>query len=68
MRSVCIAALAAAVAASPALAQSARKAQPPQRPPQATSHDVYFGGRWLGRDPDPNVRFEILRTQNWRRG
>jgi hypothetical protein len=67
MRSLCIAAVVAAIVASPALAQSARKAQT-QRPPQATSPDVYFGGRWLGRDPDPNVRFEILRTQNWRRG
>jgi hypothetical protein len=45
-----------------------RRAARAQRPPQTTSHDVYFGGRWLGRDPDPNVRFEILRTQNWRRG
>jgi hypothetical protein len=67
MRSLCIAAVVAAAIASPASAQSARKAQT-QRALPATSHDVYSGGRWLGRDPDPNVRFEILRTQNWRKG
>ncbi len=56
-----------AVVASPAFAQSARKTQTPHSS-QATSSDVYGGGRWLGRDPDPNVRFEIMRQQNWRKG
>ncbi len=56
-----------ALVASPAFAQSKRKAQP-QRPPPAASGDVYGGGRWLGRDPDPSIRFEIMRQQNWRKG
>ncbi|MGA7487069.1 MAG: hypothetical protein WBW74_09055 [Xanthobacteraceae bacterium] len=56
-----------AIVASPALAQATRKAKT-QRPPAATSYDVYRGGRRIGRDPDPNIRFEIFREQNWRKG
>jgi hypothetical protein len=29
-----------------------------------SSSDVVFGGRILGRDPDPNVRLEILRERD----
>jgi hypothetical protein len=25
--------------------------------------DVMFGGRTIGRDPDPNVRFQLMRDQ-----
>jgi hypothetical protein len=53
--------------ASPAFAQPARRAQK-QRPSQATSQDVYVGQRRIGSDPDPSVRFEMLRQDNWRKG
>ena len=53
--------------ASPALAQSRRKA-PTQYAPQATSPGVYTGRRGVNTDPDPNVQFEIMRQQNWRKG
>jgi len=32
-----------------------------QRPPEVYSWD----GRDLGTDPDPNIRFQLLRDQNW---
>ena len=71
MRGLCIVVAAVSVIVSPALAQSARNPQG-QRPAQGqnrpTSNDVYSGERYLGRDSDPNVRFQILREQNWRRG
>ena len=51
----------------PALAQSRRKA-PTQYAPQATSPGVYTGRRGVNTDPDPNVQFEIMRQQNWRKG
>jgi opacity protein-like surface antigen len=66
MRSVCVAAAAIVVAASPAFAQSARRAQA-QRSPQAISADGY-GGQKRYSDPDPNVRFEMMRQENWRKG
>jgi hypothetical protein len=66
MRSVCIVAAVIVVAASPALAQSARKAQA-QRSPQATS-DYGYDGQKRYSDPDPNVRFEMMRQENWRKG
>jgi opacity protein-like surface antigen len=66
MRSVCIVAAVIVVAASPAFAQSARKAQA-QRSPQATS-DYGYGGQKRYSDPDPNVRFELMRQENWRKG
>jgi hypothetical protein len=59
------------IVASPAFAQSTRGSQaqrplPSQNP--ARSVDVYSGDRYLGRDPDPNIRFQLLREQNWRKG
>ena len=63
MRSVCIVAVAIVVAA---FAQSARKVQA-QRSPQATS-DYGYGGQKRYSDPDPNVRFEMMRQENWRKG
>lgn len=67
MRRLCIAAAVTALLASPAFAQSARKSQG-KRPPPATSYEVYSGDRRIGTDPDPNIRFELLREQNWRKG
>jgi hypothetical protein len=69
MRHVCIAVVIAMIAsiASPALAQSRRKA-PPQRAPQATYPGGYTGSGRVNTDPDPNVQFEIMRQQNWRKG
>jgi hypothetical protein len=51
--------------ASPAFAQSARRGEA-YRPAQTTSTPV--GQPRVGTDPDPNVRFELLRQQNWRKG
>ena len=65
-RGLYIIAAAIIVAASPAFAQSSRKAKA-QHPPQATSYDAY-GGHKRYTDPDPNVQFEIMRQQNWRKG
>jgi len=66
MRNVCIAAALVAVMASPAFAQSARKSKV-QRSPQAP-YDAYGGPSRRGTDPDPNVRFELMRQENWRKG
>jgi hypothetical protein len=69
MRSLCIAAALAAILASSAFAQSTRNSQRPTQTQQpATSNEVYSGGRRLGTDPDPNIRFELMRQQNWRGG
>jgi hypothetical protein len=66
-----IVAAAGLIAASPAWAQSTRSSQA-QRPSQSQSPprsmDVYSGDRYLGSDPDPNIRFQLLREQNWRKG
>ena len=51
--------------ASPAFAQSARRAKA-HRPPQATSAPI--GQPRFHTDPDLNVQFEIMRQQNWRKG
>ena len=70
MKRICIAATVigmVAMIASPAYAQSRRKA-PAQYAPQATSPGVYSGRRGVNTDPDPNVQFEIMRQQNWRKG
>ncbi len=70
MKRICIAATVigmVAMIASPAYAQSRRKA-PTQYTPQATSPGVYTGRRGVNTDPDPNVQFEIMRQQNWRKG
>jgi opacity protein-like surface antigen len=52
-----LAVLATAIA-SPALAQTS----------QRQSDTVVSGGKVLGSDPDANVRFDLLREQNWRNG
>ena len=65
---------AAALTAVPALAATVHKgkasrhyasdsayAQQSQRSPEVYSWD----GRDLGTDPDPNIRFQLLRDQNW---
>jgi hypothetical protein len=70
MKRICIAATVigmVAMIASPASAQSRRKA-PPQYAPQVTSPGGYAGRRGVNADPDPNVQFEIMRQQNWRKG
>jgi hypothetical protein len=72
MRHACVAAAVIAtiasigMIASPAFAQSQRKAY--QRAPQAVLPGVYAGPRRGNTDPDPNVQFEIMRQQNWRKG
>ena len=66
MRNICIIAAVMAVMASPVLAQSERKAQI-QHAPQAMPYDAY-GGKKRYTDPDPNIRFEMMRQQNWRGG
>lgn len=72
MRHACVAAAVIAtiasigMIASPAFAQSQRKGY--QRAPQAVSPGVYAGPRRGNTDPDPNVQFEIMRQQNWRKG
>jgi hypothetical protein len=69
MKRLCTAAAVAVIVASPAFAQSTRGSQRPSQAQQpAASYEVYAGGRRLGTDPDPNVRFEMLRQQNWRGG
>jgi hypothetical protein len=55
---IAFAALAAAIA-TPALAQQATRQD---------SNAVYSGDKYLGSDPDPNVRFELRREENWRTG
>jgi hypothetical protein len=67
MKAIGIAIAVIALIASPALAQSRRKAPPP-RASQATYPGVYPGSGRVNTDPDPNVQFEILRQQNWRKG
>jgi opacity protein-like surface antigen len=52
-----LAVLATAIA-SPALAQTA----------QPYGNTVTSGSKVLGSDPDANVRFDLLREQNWRNG
>jgi hypothetical protein len=53
-----LAALAVAIA-TPAFAQQAFRNGP---------YSVYSGPDYLGSDPDPNIRFELRREQNWRYG
>ena len=65
MKTIGIAVALIALIASPALAQSKRKAP---RAPQATYPGAYPGSGRVNTDPDPNVQFEILRQQNWRKG
>jgi hypothetical protein len=55
---VALAVLATAIA-TPALAQTA---------PRTGGDTVISGNKVLGTDPDANVRFDLLREQNWRNG
>ena len=55
-----VAAAIATVIASPALAQRAQQ-QRQQSPNPA--YDVYVGGRYVGSDPDPNIRAQLQRRQ-----
>jgi hypothetical protein len=58
---------AAALLATPALADNTHKKK-------ASGHDVHasrtqrgiysWDGRYLGWDPDPNIRFQLMRDQN----
>ena len=46
--------------AAPALAQTAPP-QPRQQHSVNPSYDVYKNGQYLGSDPDPNIRAQMLR-------
>jgi hypothetical protein len=63
MKVALVLAAAIIIAASPALAQSSRKAQAPQ----VQSYGGY-GGQKRYTDPDPNIQFELMRQENWRKG
>jgi hypothetical protein len=56
---VAVAGLAVALA-TPALAQTSPP-QPRQQHSVNPSYDVYKNGEYLGSDPDPNIRAQILR-------
>jgi hypothetical protein len=59
----------AAMIASSAWAQSSRNIQrPSQTQDRSISREPYGGQRRFGIDPDPNVQFDLLRQQNWRKG
>lgn len=66
MKLAYILAIMIAMPASSALAASAREA-PSQTLLQAKPHDAY-GRQRRHTDPDPNVQFEMMRQQNWRKG
>jgi hypothetical protein len=66
MKLAYILAIMIAIPASSALAASAREA-PSHTLLQAKPHDAY-GGQRRYTDPDPNVQFEMMRQQNWRKG
>jgi hypothetical protein len=70
MRRLCIIAVMTAAIVLPAFAQSANADARHSRQWQdrLQSQDVISGNRYLGRDPDPNIRFELMRQQNWRKG
>jgi len=69
MKHLYVAAMVAALGASPAWAQSWRNTQRPSPVlERGFSPDVYGGQRRLGTDPDPQVQFDLLRQQNWRKG
>jgi hypothetical protein len=55
---IAFAALTVAIA-TPALAQQSHRGDP---------NAVYSGDQYLGSDPDPNVRLELRRDENWRTG
>jgi len=64
---------AAALVATPALAATHKSkamhhyaSEPAYAPQNQRSPEVYsWDGRDLGTDPDPNIRFQLLRDQNW---
>jgi hypothetical protein len=64
---------AAALTATPALAATHKSkamhhyaSAPAYAPQNQRSPEVYsWDGRDLGTDPDPNIRFQFLRDQNW---
>jgi hypothetical protein len=66
MKVAFVLAAAIVIAASPALAQSSRKTKT-QRSPQVQSYGTYCGQKRYT-DPDPNVQFELMRQENWRKG
>jgi hypothetical protein len=80
MKTLVIAAARAAVAASPALAQTAQRRAAPQmypsqydqtvgrtEQPRATNgNTVYDNNQYLGADPDPNVRLDLRRDYEGR--
>ena len=66
MQRVCAIVAVMVVVASPAFAQSASKVQK-QRSLQPSSYGAY-GGHKRYTDPDPNIQFEVMRQQNWRKG
>ena len=66
MQRVCAIVAVMVVVASPAFAQSASKVQK-QRSLQPSSYGAY-GGHKRYTDPDPNIQFEMMRQQNWRKG
>jgi hypothetical protein len=61
-----VAAALVAIIASPAFALSARKART-QHAPQAAPQYGYEGQKRFT-DPDPNIQFELMRQQQWRKG
>ena len=63
---VALAMLATAIA-SPALAQTAADSYGVPYG-NADRNAVISGNKRLGSDPDANVRFDLLREQNWRNG
>jgi opacity protein-like surface antigen len=80
MKTLVIAAALAAVAVSPALAQTAQRRAAPQlypsqydqtvgrtEQPRATNgNTVYDNNQYLGADPDPNVRLDLRRDYEGR--
>jgi hypothetical protein len=58
----------AALIVAPAQAENATKK--PRAPKAATSQDqapIYgWAGQYRGTDPDPNIRFQLMRDQNLR--
>jgi hypothetical protein len=59
MKTLIALALLSAMIATPALAQQAQRGGP---------NAVYSGDQYLGADPDPNIRLDLQRQQNWRNG
>jgi hypothetical protein len=67
MKRFLLIAAAAALLASPVIAQSQKSADQPKgqatqkAPAVKGANDVWCGGTYLGSDPDPKVRMQILR-------